>query len=76
MLIFDHDCRSYYGRVMGAKKFITKYFKINLVPPFYTNARYPPLAMLAHRVKSEGPYDTEIRVDQKGKKRALIIRSQ
>lgn len=76
VLIFDHDCRSYYGRVMGFKKFVTRYLKINLVPPFYTNARYPALAQIARRIQSDGPYKTEIRVSPEGNKRALIVRSQ
>jgi len=73
VLIFDHDNQSLYGRIMGFKKFITRHLKIELVPPYYCNARYPALAKFADRIRALGQFATEIKVAPDGKKRALII---
>lgn len=50
--IFDHDRASAYGRKMGLKKVLTRYFFIPLVPRYYCNARYPALGSLQKALDS------------------------
>ena len=74
LVIFDHDRHSTYGRKMGFKKFVTKYLRIELVPDYYCNARYPSLAKLGRLLAASGSVSTEILIAPDGRKRALIVR--
>ena len=49
-VLFEKDRHSRYGLAMGARKFVTRYLGIPLVPRFYTAARYPPLARFRRRL--------------------------
>jgi SAM-dependent methyltransferase len=53
LVVFDHDARSPYGRSMARKKFLTRYLGFRLVPRYYCNAKYPPLAEFAQRLNAE-----------------------
>ncbi|MGB0748688.1 MAG: class I SAM-dependent methyltransferase [Magnetospiraceae bacterium] len=72
--IFDHDKDSDYGRTMGRKKFLTQFFFLPLVPRYYCNAKYPPLAKFAEKIAAQDGMSAEIVPDANGKKRALILR--
>ena len=74
IVIFDHDCRSGYGRMMGVRKFITQYFSIGLVPRYYCNAKYPPLVKFSERLNRSGRFHAEIFPSTTSPKRALVIR--
>jgi SAM-dependent methyltransferase len=74
LLIFDHDRRSRYGRVMGLKKWLRRHFDLPLVPRFYIHARYPDLRALRWVLERMGGTEVSIRVEQEGRKRALIAR--
>jgi hypothetical protein len=71
LLVFDHDCKSGYGRRMGFKKFVTRHLRIPLVPRFYCNAGYPPLGVFANRIADRG-LKTEIREAPINQKFVLI----
>ena len=49
-MVFDHDRHSSYGQTMAFKKFVTNYLRVALVPRYYCNASYPPLAGFAARL--------------------------
>ena len=72
-VIFDHDKNSKYGRMMGRKKFVTRYFGISLVPRYYCNARYPDLSRLHHELESKGHTVRKL-VDGDQRKNALIVK--
>jgi 2-polyprenyl-3-methyl-5-hydroxy-6-metoxy-1,4-benzoquinol methylase len=72
-LIFDHERNSVYGAIMATKKLATKYLSIPLVPAFYLNARYPPLASFARQIRSTTRCSTEILPALDRKKRAFVI---
>jgi len=74
VMVFDNDCRSRFGRVAGLKKFITRHSGIELVPRWYCNAQYPPLASLARRVRRQGAFAVEVLVSPNRVKRVLIAR--
>ena len=74
LVIFDHDRRSLHGVVMGAKKLLTKYAGIELVPRFYCNAAYPPLLRMCRQLRAKG-LEASIRLAPDARKRALIIRA-
>ena len=72
-VFFDNDARSKYGRVMGRKKFLTRYFGMRLVPRYYCNASYPPLADFAEKLVKERALRVSIEIARTGIKRALIV---
>ena len=74
VVIFDHDRRSLHGLVMGARKLLTKYAGMGLVPGYYCNAAYPPLLRMCRRLRAKG-LDASIRMAADRRKRALIIRA-
>ena len=74
-LFFDNDKDSPFGRKMGLKKFVARYLRVPLVPRYYCNAHYPPLARFADRIEATGQFKTKIKVAPDGKKRALIVRA-
>ncbi len=74
LVIFDHDRRSKYGRVMGAKKWLRRYFDVPLVPRYYIHARYPDLGALRRVVERAGGTDVSIVVESEKRKRALLAR--
>ena len=74
MILFDHDRYSLYGLRMGAKKWVTRRLRIPLVPDFYCNAKYPPLASFRRQLGSLGAFSTAIRIAPEGSKRALVVR--
>ncbi|MFQ5535041.1 MAG: sulfotransferase [Sphingomonadales bacterium] len=74
-VIFDNDSASPFGRKMGRKKFLTRYLGLGLVPRYYCNARYPPLAKFASRIDAMPQFSTTLRIAPDGRKRALIVRS-
>lgn len=71
-LIFDQDRNSAFGRAMACMKFITRYFRIPLVPPHYTAARYPPLGRFARMLEAQG-FRTNIKIGPKRRRRVLVI---
>ena len=58
---------------MGRRKFFTRYFGLPLVPRFYCNAKYPPLARFRDRLAADPAIDAEILVRDDAVKRALIV---
>ena len=75
-VIFDNDCYSDFGRKMGRKKFLTRYFGLKLVPRYYCNASYPPLNRISEQIDRLQGYSAEVQVSPSGMKRALIIRKK
>jgi SAM-dependent methyltransferase len=73
-VVFDNDKRSRFGRVMARKKFLTRYLGLRLVPRYYCNARYPPLADFAERLNRSRRLPVALEVSPGGAKRALILR--
>jgi SAM-dependent methyltransferase len=72
-LVFDNDSRSRFGRRMAIRKFMTRYFGLQLVPRYFCNASYPPLEKFRHKIAIEGSCDAQIAVRDDGIKRALVI---
>jgi len=72
-LIFDHDRSSPYGRSMGWKKFVTRYFGVPLLPRYYCDARYPPLARFTTRLGSEAGLEVELIADTATPKMAMVL---
>ncbi|MEO0500954.1 MAG: class I SAM-dependent methyltransferase [Pseudomonadota bacterium] len=54
LLIFDNEADSSFGRSMARKKFLTRYFRLPLVPRYFCNARYPAMAATAKRLAADG----------------------
>lgn len=75
LVVFDNDRRSRFGRVMGTKKWLRRYFGIPLVPAFYIHARYPDLGVIARELRRDG-YDATVQVEPEGRKRALIVKDR
>lgn len=75
-LIFDHDKASPYGRAMGRKKFITRYLGVPLLPRYYCDARYPPLARFAQQLSAEPGLRAELIPDSATPKMALVLTKQ
>jgi SAM-dependent methyltransferase len=73
LVVFDHDAKTRYGRVMGTKKWLRRYLGVPLVPRFYIHARYPDLKRMARRLREQGS-DARIVVEPQGRKRALVVR--
>lgn len=73
LLVFDHDRQTRFGRVMGFKKFVTRYTGIELVPPYFCNARYPALRRMGVRLARGGRCRVDLRIAPGGHKRALIV---
>lgn len=74
LVVFDHDSQSPYGRKMGFKKFVTARFGIELVPKYYCNAHYPPLARFAATLDKRPDLAATIRLQpDDGPKQALIV---
>lgn len=74
LVMFDHDRHSSYGRRMGFRKFVTQYLGVPLVPRYYCNAKYPPLAHFAADLAKGDSWQTEIIAAPDGRKRALLAR--
>lgn len=72
-VIFDNDAKSTFGRKMGRKKFLTRYFGLRLVPRYYCNAHYPPMMEFAERLAEDGQFGVSIQVSSNGMKRALVL---
>ncbi len=75
VIIFDQDCRTSFGRKMAFKKFMTRYLGMDMVPRYYCNASYPPLAKFGARMAQQGRYLPDIKIADEGQKRALVIRA-
>jgi SAM-dependent methyltransferase len=75
LVVFDNDRRSRFGRVMGTKKWLRRYFNVPLVPAFYIHARYPDLGVIAGELRRDG-LDATVLVEAEGRKRALIVRGR
>lgn len=71
-LIFDNDSLSKFGRRMGLRKFLTRYFGLSLVPRYYCNASYPPLERFRQKLASAG-WGTTVQVRPDQIKRALVV---
>ena len=54
LVVFDQDASHPAGRRMGAKKLITRWLRIPLVPRFYLVARYPSVRQLVSALESTG----------------------
>jgi SAM-dependent methyltransferase len=72
-IIFDHDCNSIYGRRMAWRKFLTKYFFVPLIPRYYCNAKYPPLARISAEYDDKLGLSTRILAMDDFPKQALVI---
>jgi SAM-dependent methyltransferase len=72
-LIFDNDAQTRFGRRMGWRKFLTRYFGLRLVPRYYCNASYPPLERFRRRIADDAALRAENVVRADGVKRALIV---
>ncbi|MGB7406209.1 MAG: class I SAM-dependent methyltransferase [Pacificimonas sp.] len=75
LLIFDNEADSPFGRTMARKKFFTKYARLNLVPRYFCNARYPELALEAKRLAKAG-FKTRLVQPNGLHKRYLIVKRQ
>ncbi|MDQ2695108.1 MAG: class I SAM-dependent methyltransferase, partial [Pseudomonadota bacterium] len=75
VVIFDHDHFSRYGQKMAWKKFATRHLRLPLVPEYFCNAKYPPLAWFLSRLRKTANTRAEIRMAGDGRKRALIVRA-
>lgn len=75
-LVFDHDRASPYGRRMGWRKFVTRYLRVPLLPRYYCDARYPPLARFATRLQTQDGLRTALVADDTTPKMALVITQQ
>jgi SAM-dependent methyltransferase len=75
LVVFDHDRGSSYGRKMGLKKWVTRHTPIALVPAYYTETAYPPLAAFAKELDRRAGLDAQIRTVPKSPKRAMVVRS-
>lgn len=74
LVVFDNDAKSRFGREMGFKKWLRRYFNIPLVPRFYIHARYPDLKSLRRQAEQASKGSAEILVAPGLRKRALIVR--
>jgi SAM-dependent methyltransferase len=74
LVVFDHDRFSSYGRRMGLKKWLTRHLRIPLVPRFYIESAYPPLAVFARRLGSRSNLVVRIATGLGTQKQALIVR--
>jgi len=72
-LIFDNDSQSRFGRRMAVRKFMTRYFGLQLVPRYFCNASYPPLEKFRHKIAIESSCDVQIAARTDGVKRALVV---
>ena len=72
-VVFDHEHTSPYGRRMARRKFLTRYFRVPLVPRYYCNARYPHLKKVAAVLGKEGYNDISLVPDPRDRKYAMII---
>lgn len=75
LVVFDHDATSRYGRVMGARKWLRRYFDLPTVPRYYIHARYPKLEAAGRRARAAGR-DARIIVEPEGRKRALVVAAE
>jgi hypothetical protein len=73
LIVFDHDSQSRYGRQMAFKKFVTRYLRIELVPRYYCNAKYPPLRQFANDLTQIESFAAEMHQDSVSNKCALIV---
>lgn len=73
LVIFDHEKSSPYGRRMARRKFITRYLHIPLVPRYYCNASYPPLADIAAEIGQRGSFKATVLSTEDFPKRALVV---
>ena len=73
LVVFDHDRTSRYGRTMGLKKWVTRHTPIGLVPRYYIESAYPPLARFAERVDRSPGLRATIRGVPDSPKRALVV---
>lgn len=74
-LIFDQDWQTPFGLRMEVRKFITRHFKVPLVPAYYCNARYPALGRIGARLARAGRFTAEVRQAPDFQKRVLILRA-
>lgn len=72
-VIFDNDHHSKFGRKMAFRKFITRYFRVPMVPDYFCNAHYPPLRRFAEKIEMDTGRETAISVSENGMKRALLV---
>lgn len=75
-LIFDHDCKSVYGRKMGVKKALRRYLGIPLVPSYYCNAHYPDLANLKRVLNDMRGVRADVVSIHGFVKRAVVVESE
>jgi SAM-dependent methyltransferase len=74
LVVFDHDKDSRYGRKMGLKKWLTRHTPIGLVPAYYIESAYPPLAAFAKELGRRPGIRAEVRQVPESPKRAMILR--
>ena len=72
-LIFDNDSATRFGRRMALRKILTRYCGLRLVPRYYCNASYPPLAQIQQDFDSSPLTRARIMVRADGIKRAMIV---
>lgn len=75
-LIFDNDSATRFGRRMALRKMLTRYCGLRLVPRYYCNASYPPLAQIQQGFDSGRLTRARIMVRADGVKRAMIVERQ
>jgi SAM-dependent methyltransferase len=68
LIVFDHERWSRFGLWMATKKWVTRNTPLQLVPMFYTNAKYPPLRQWASKLDA---VETQIQVAEGGPMRVL-----
>jgi hypothetical protein len=57
---------------MARKKFLTRYLGFRLVPRYYCNAKYPPLAEFAQRLNAESGISCRLIAATDSPKMALV----
>src|SRR3546814_8250178 len=59
-VIFDNEADSRFGRRMALRKLVTRYSGLPLVPRYYCNAAYPPLARIQKQIAESAMMVSEI----------------
>src|SRR3546814_19222585 len=71
-VIFDNEADSRFGRRMALRKLVTRYSGLPLVPRYYCNAAYPPLARIPKQHAESAMMVRGIVIWPDGVKRALV----
>src|SRR3546814_16277666 len=74
-VIFDNEADSRFGRRMALRKLVTRYSGLPLVPRYYCNAAYPPLARIQKQTAESAQMVSETVIRHDAVKRTLVVQS-